>query len=180
MVPAAADEVSAGIAHILSAHAQDYQALAGQAAFHQQFVQNLTGSAGSYAGAEAANAAVLQPLNAIAGSVASANTAAGNPLVDWFNAALSQLQNAIGSFIIFLLSPILNPILDAISQVLAQIIVQIILAPSPVDCDLAAARYRYHDVVTSRGNHGDNTGGCPRTCTDVFSPARTNFRHSGE
>ena len=32
VVPAAADEVSAGIAHLFSAHAQDYQALAGRAA----------------------------------------------------------------------------------------------------------------------------------------------------
>ena len=72
VIPAAADEVSAGIANVFSAHAQDYQALAGRAAaFHQQFMQNLTASAGSYASAEAANAAVLQPLKAVAASVAS-------------------------------------------------------------------------------------------------------------
>jgi hypothetical protein len=57
MVPAAADEVSAGIAHLFSRYAQDYQALAGgAAAFHQRFWQNLTATAGSYASAEAANA----------------------------------------------------------------------------------------------------------------------------
>jgi hypothetical protein len=73
VIPAAADEVSAGIAHLFSAHAQDYQALAGRAAaFHQQFMQNLTASAGSYASAEAANASLLQPLNAVAGSLTSA------------------------------------------------------------------------------------------------------------
>ena len=39
LIPAAADEVSASIAHLFSQHAQDYQALAGQAAvFHEQFV----------------------------------------------------------------------------------------------------------------------------------------------
>ena len=73
VIPAAADEVSAGIANVFSAHAQDYQALAGRAAaFHQQFMQNLTASAGSYASAEAANASLLQPLNAVAASFTSA------------------------------------------------------------------------------------------------------------
>ena len=57
VIPAAADEVSAGIAHLFSRYAGGYQALAGRAAaFHQQFMQNLTASARSYASAEAANA----------------------------------------------------------------------------------------------------------------------------
>jgi hypothetical protein len=73
VIPAAADEVSAGIAQVFSRAAQEYQALAGQAAaFNQKFVQHLTAGAGSYAAAEAANAAVLQPLSASAGSAASA------------------------------------------------------------------------------------------------------------
>ncbi len=72
LLPAAADEVSASIAHLFSQHAANYQALAGQAAaFQQQFVQRLTASAGWYAATEAANAAVLQPLTAIAGSFTS-------------------------------------------------------------------------------------------------------------
>jgi hypothetical protein len=72
MIPAAADEVSASIAHLFSQHAQEYQALAGQAAaFQQQFVQRLTSSAGSYANAEAASAARLQSLSAAAGSIAA-------------------------------------------------------------------------------------------------------------
>jgi hypothetical protein len=63
VIPAAADEVSSSIAHLFSQHAQAYQALAGQAAaFHEQFVQRLTSSAGSYAGAEHASAAALQSL----------------------------------------------------------------------------------------------------------------------
>jgi hypothetical protein len=47
VMPAAADEVSAGVAQLFSQHAQDYHALAGKAAvFHEQFVQNLkTGAA---------------------------------------------------------------------------------------------------------------------------------------
>ena len=69
MIPAAADEVSAGVAHLFSRYAQGYQALAGQAAvFHEQFVQHLTAGAGSYAATEAANASLLQPLNAAAGT----------------------------------------------------------------------------------------------------------------
>jgi PE family len=76
VIPAAADEVSAGIAQVFSRAAQEYQALAGQAAaFNQKFVQHLTAGAGSYAAAEAANAAVLQPLSASAGSAASAISA---------------------------------------------------------------------------------------------------------
>jgi PE family len=72
VIPAAADEVSAGIAHLFSQHAQEYQALAGRAAaFQEQFVQHLTSSAGSYAGAEAASAASLQSLSAAAGSIAA-------------------------------------------------------------------------------------------------------------
>jgi hypothetical protein len=60
VIPAAADEVSAGIAHLFSRYAGGFQALAGQAAaFHQQFMQNLTASARSFASAEAANAASM-------------------------------------------------------------------------------------------------------------------------
>lgn len=56
MLAACADEVSA-----VARHAQAYQALSLQAtAFHQQFVQALTGAGGAYAAAEAVNAAVAQ------------------------------------------------------------------------------------------------------------------------
>jgi hypothetical protein len=58
VVPAAADEVSALTAAQFAAHAQLYQAVAAQAAaIHEQFVNTLTTSAGSYAATEAANAA---------------------------------------------------------------------------------------------------------------------------
>jgi hypothetical protein len=96
VLPAAADEVSASIAQLFSRHAQDYQSLAGQAAaFHGQFVQNLTASARSYAATEAANVApLLQPLNAIAGSSASATAAVPGQLVNiltsFWNTILSQ------------------------------------------------------------------------------------------
>ena len=93
VMPAAADEVSASVAHLFSQHAHDYQALAGQAtAFHEQFVQHLTASAGSYARAEAANASMLQPLNASTGSHASANTGLGNLLTTLSTNLLSTLS----------------------------------------------------------------------------------------
>ncbi|WP_085094282.1 PE family protein [Mycobacterium paraense] len=60
VIPAAADEVSTSIAHLFSQHAATYQALAGQAAaFNDQFVQQLTAGAFSYASAEATNASLL-------------------------------------------------------------------------------------------------------------------------
>ena len=60
VIPAAEDEVSAAIAELFSRHGQAYQALSAQvAAFHDQFVQALTAGAGSYARAEAANAAAM-------------------------------------------------------------------------------------------------------------------------
>jgi PE family len=63
LVPAAADEVSASIADLFSQHGQGYQAAAAQAAaFHEQFVQNLTASAGSYASIETAINSYLQGL----------------------------------------------------------------------------------------------------------------------
>ena len=58
VVPAAADEVSALTATQFAAHAQMYQAVSAQAtAIHELFVNTLGTSAGSYAAAEAANAA---------------------------------------------------------------------------------------------------------------------------
>src|ERR1700679_2656136 len=58
VVPAAADEVSALTAAQFAAHAQVYQAVAAQAAaIHEQFVNTLGTSAGSYLASEAANAA---------------------------------------------------------------------------------------------------------------------------
>jgi hypothetical protein len=64
VAPAAADEVSASIAHLFSQHAANYQGMAAQAAaFHAQFVQHLTAGAFSYASIEEAIASFLQGLN---------------------------------------------------------------------------------------------------------------------
>src|SRR5690242_11012304 len=60
VLAAAEDEVSTAIAALFSAHGQGYQALSSQvAAFHERFVQTLTGAAGAYVAAEAANVSPL-------------------------------------------------------------------------------------------------------------------------
>ncbi|CAM4416463.1 hypothetical protein MYBA111488_18590 [Mycobacterium basiliense] len=57
---AAEDEVSKAIAALFGAHAREYQELSAQAsAFHSRFVQTLTGGAGAYMAAEAANVSPL-------------------------------------------------------------------------------------------------------------------------
>ena len=95
VIPAAADEVSASIAHTFSRHAQDYQALAVQAAaFHGQFAQHLDASARSYATAEGANVASLQPLNA--SSHASANAIAAS-----LGLSLISVNNPLGQLAYF-------------------------------------------------------------------------------
>ncbi len=107
VIPAAADEVSASIAHLFSVHAQDYQALAGQAAaFNDQFVQHFAAGAFSYAGTEATNDALLQPLTAIPGLIGGAVTAFWNELV-----------NMLTSNSIAFLSPFLSPLFFAASLI---------------------------------------------------------------
>ena len=104
VVPAAADEVSSGIAHLFSKHAQDYQALAGQAAaFHEQFVQHLTSSAGSYASAEAASAKLLQPLAGSAASVAAAAAAPSTSTIldDLLNLAIAAVVVPVVGVLLF-------------------------------------------------------------------------------
>ena len=90
VLPAALDEVSAAIVALFGAHGQTYQALGAQAlTFQEQFVQNLTASAGSYAGAEAANAALLPPLTG--DSIGSTVVALRDQVTKLFNA----VRNAI-------------------------------------------------------------------------------------
>ena len=95
VVPPAADEVSASIAHVFSRHAHDYQALAGQAAaFHEQYVQHLNASARSYATTEGANVASLQLLNASSGASAKAIAASAGP-------SLNSVFNPLGPYVAF-------------------------------------------------------------------------------
>ncbi|WP_155771656.1 PE family protein, partial [Mycobacterium asiaticum] len=80
-LPAAgADEISAAVAALFARHARDYQELSAQAAaFHQRFVQLLTGGATSYAAAEATNAGPLQPVLDLIN--APTQTLLGRPLI---------------------------------------------------------------------------------------------------
>lgn len=99
VLPAAADEVSTGVAQMFSQQAQGFQALAGQAAvFHAQFVQHLTGSAHAYAGAEAVNASALQPLAAVAGSVSGAVGTVQAQLANMFTTTVQHISNTLTGF----------------------------------------------------------------------------------
>src|ERR1700741_3130982 len=56
VLAAAADEVSTAIAALFSGHGQAFHALSSRAAaYHAQFVQNVTSGGAAYAGTEAAN-----------------------------------------------------------------------------------------------------------------------------
>ncbi len=102
VIPAAADEVSASIAQVFSKQAQNYQALAGQAAaFQQQIVQHLNASAGSYAAAEAVSAAsliqstattVANDITALSGPLVNTLTGVANTLAGVFNTVLKELE----------------------------------------------------------------------------------------
>ena len=60
LVPAAGDEVSAGVARLFSQYAEGFHGLAGRAAvFPEQFVHTLRAGAHSYASAEAVNVSDL-------------------------------------------------------------------------------------------------------------------------
>ncbi|WP_068187350.1 PE domain-containing protein [Mycobacterium sp. UM_CSW] len=81
LAAAGGDEVSAAIAAVFGAHAQDYQAAAARATtYYEQFVQTLTAASSSYTATEAVNAASLSselqaflnaPLNTITGAWAN-------------------------------------------------------------------------------------------------------------
>ncbi|MFV0494898.1 PE family protein [Mycobacterium sp.] len=78
---AGVDEVSAAVADAFAAHAREFQNVAGQAtAFHDQFVQSLTGGANAYQNAEAASAAAMSALPAAAMSALPAETFPSTPV----------------------------------------------------------------------------------------------------
>jgi hypothetical protein len=102
VVPAASDEVSILQAGVFSTYGQLYQSVSAQAqAIHQQFVQLLNQSSGSYQETEAANqagAAANSLSNATSGASSAAGTAATNPLdslANFINGVSSALS---GSF----------------------------------------------------------------------------------
>lgn len=112
--PAAADEVSIGIARLFSSYARDCQMVAAEVAtLYERFIKHLTASAVSYAAAEAANVAMLmQPVAGAAGSLAVA-AAAFDPLV-YLNMMAGRLGTVIngtpaliaGLFQLFLTDPV--------------------------------------------------------------------------
>src|SRR5882757_5196567 len=102
VVPAASDEVSILQAGVFSTYGQLYQSVSAQAqAIHQQFVQLMNQSSGSYQETEAANqagAAANSLSNATSGASSAAGTAATNPidsLANFINGVSSALS---GSF----------------------------------------------------------------------------------
>ena len=109
VLAAAEDEVSAAIAAMFSAHGQGYQALSSQAAaFHERFVQALTGASGAYAAAEAAGAAPLaafeeavlgiqQIPTALANGLGSLISSPSSPLLALFASDIPPLSWAIGN-----------------------------------------------------------------------------------
>jgi hypothetical protein len=103
VIPAAADEVSTGIAHLFSQHAQDHQALAGQAsAFHQEFVHHLTAGATSYSSAEAFIASLLHDLNVSVNSFNDALATIHNQIISQIDSALSVIL--LPFWVLFLVS----------------------------------------------------------------------------
>lgn len=97
LAPAAADEVSVGIAHLLSRHAQDYQAVAMKAAASQeQFVQNLKVSAVSYASIEDAIASLLNRF-----STSIANALFGLSEIPYVLANLDEFLPYLLSLVVF-------------------------------------------------------------------------------
>lgn len=131
VLPAAADEVSASIAHLFSAHARNYQGLATQAAtFHDQPVQHLTASAGSYAGTEAAAASSLQPASTITSSdvstIAASIEQVANSLINAIQPQLPTILAIVEIAIIALavvaalivLAPLLPVLIPAVLPVL--------------------------------------------------------------
>jgi hypothetical protein len=101
LVPAAEDEISAGIAGLFGTYAQNYHALAAQAAaFHDRFMQAVNASAGSYVAAESANAAALfQTAEQGLLGVVNAPTEAllGRPLIATGTPAATSAQVVVGA-----------------------------------------------------------------------------------
>lgn len=106
VLPAAADEVSAGIAQLFSQHGQEYQGLAGRVEqYQQQFMQHLTSAAGAYGTAEAANASLLSP---------AAATAAGLPSLDQLLADVTPILFQTLAYAYYALFLLLIPIYGAL------------------------------------------------------------------
>ena len=102
VLPAAADEVSGLQAGVFSTYGQLYQSVSAQAqAIHQQFVQLLNQSSGSYQETETANqaGAAANALSNASGSASSAASSAASP-IDTLTDLISGLTSVLsGSFL---------------------------------------------------------------------------------
>jgi hypothetical protein len=98
VAPAASDEVSALQAGVFSTYGQLYQTVSAEAqAIHQQFVQLLQQSSGSYQDTESANQAgtAASSLSNAASSAAS-SAQSNTPITDLINSLTSFLSNGFG------------------------------------------------------------------------------------
>jgi hypothetical protein len=141
LLPAAADEVSAGIAKLMSTHAVAFQAMAQSAStFHQQFAHNVTAAAAAYSSAESGIAATLKPPPILTLSqffqlsesqlATSLNNFVGSfgsfPNLRW-----DQLSNAASDALAILLFPITYPVTAASAFVIELLLEAIIGALVP-------------------------------------------------
>ncbi|WP_197507317.1 PE family protein [Mycobacterium sp. 852002-50816_SCH5313054-b] len=104
VLPPAADEVSAAIAQVFSGAAQEFQGLLGKAtAFGEHFAQQLTAGAGSYAAAEAVNAAsvAFDPNSIIQGLIDAPAS-----LLSAFNGLYNSTTGVLKFFLSFLELPV--------------------------------------------------------------------------
>jgi PE family/PPE-SVP subfamily C-terminal region len=98
VVPAAADEVSILQAGVFSTYGQLYQSVSAQAqAIHQQFVQLLNQSSGSYQATESANqaGAAANSLSGATSNASSAATQAASGPAGWLSSINSILSGSI-------------------------------------------------------------------------------------
>ncbi|OBK13605.1 PE family protein [Mycobacterium asiaticum] len=96
VLPAAADEVSALVAQLFGSHGQDFLATSARAAaFHDEFVNLLSGGAGQYAAAETAAQALLggTAAGAPAQSIASFAATVAAPYETLFANTTANLQS---------------------------------------------------------------------------------------
>lgn len=100
VVAAAEDDVSQAIAALFGQHAQAFQTLSAQAqAFHQDFVQLMSGAAGKYSATEAASTNLLSGLAATtpspAGFVTAVELVAESPILSPIVSPLNTATQAL-------------------------------------------------------------------------------------
>lgn len=127
VAPAAADEVSASIAHLFSGHAQEYRAAAAQAAAYQdRFVDNLKTSGFAYASAESFNDTLLSGLITLTAAPGAALFLGAILYAQW---ASSWIGAVPPSLQLFAFLPAQLMVLGALASFVAAIFVLNIVGP---------------------------------------------------